>query len=67
VPALRRRPGLPAPAFRLPGGPTIPLLACGVTLAVVGSAGVRNLIAAGIALGAGLLVFALRRRAPPLP
>jgi amino acid transporter len=62
VPVLRRRGDLPPASFVLPLGPTVPLLACAVTLALASSASARNLIAAGVALLAGLVLFALRRR-----
>jgi amino acid transporter len=62
VPVLRRRDDLPPARFRIPGGPTIPLLACLVTLGLFASASARNLIAAAIALLAGLVLYRLRRR-----
>jgi amino acid transporter len=70
VPLLRRRADLPRAGFQLPGGPVIPVLAFLVTLGLTASTSARNLIAAGIALAAGLALFALRRRGPgpaPLP
>jgi len=54
-------PDLPAPNLVLPWGPTIPILACLVTLGLAASAGARNLIAAGVALAVGLVLFAMRR------
>jgi amino acid transporter len=62
IPLLRRRSDLPHAGFRLPGGPTIPVLACAVTIGLASSATARNLIAAAIALAAGLVLFALRRQ-----
>jgi amino acid transporter len=64
VPMLRRRGDLPPAGFLLPGGATIPLLACLVTIGLAASAGPRNLIAAGIALAVGLALFAARRTVP---
>jgi basic amino acid/polyamine antiporter, APA family len=61
VPMLRRRADLPAAGFRLPGGPTIPILASLVTLGLAASAGARNLIAAAIALAVGAALYAVRR------
>jgi amino acid transporter len=61
VPVLRRRSDLPAANLVLPWGPTIPILACLVTLGLAASAGARNLIAAGVALAVGLVLFAMRR------
>ncbi|MEM9558509.1 MAG: APC family permease [Acidobacteriota bacterium] len=60
VPVLRRRQGR-AP-LTLPGGPTIPLAAIAVALALATSAERSNLVAAGVALLVGAGVFALRRR-----
>lgn len=61
VPVLRKkmpeRPG----AFRLPGGPTIPILAALMALAFASSATADNLMAAGAAMVAGSMVYLLRR------
>jgi amino acid transporter len=62
VPVLRRKLGAPAGGFRLPGGPVIPAAAILVSLYLVSSATARNLIAAGIALAVGALLYLLRRR-----
>jgi amino acid transporter len=62
VPVLRRKLGPPA-AFRVPGGPVIPIAACLVCLALAASATKRNLIAGAnaIALGGVLYAFRLKR------
>lgn len=62
VPVLRRR--APESGWRLPGGPTIPLLAAGVTLALAASATRGHLLAAGLALAVGAVVYRWRRPAP---
>ncbi|HUP21513.1 MAG TPA: amino acid permease [Thermoanaerobaculia bacterium] len=62
VPVLRKRGDLPPASFVLPGGPTIPILACLVSAALAASAGPRNLVAGAIALVVGLGIYALRRR-----
>lgn len=57
VPVLRRKlPDAPG-AFRLPGGPAIPLAAIALSLLLAASATAESLIAAGIALAAGLLLY----------
>jgi amino acid transporter len=56
------RSGGGARPWRLPGGPAIPAAAALVTLGLAASATVENLLAAGAALLAGLLLYALRRR-----
>lgn len=67
LPVLRRklarldRPGETEDAFRLPGGPAIPIAACLVALALGASAGPRNLLTAGAALLVGLGIYLLRR------
>ncbi len=58
VPVLRRR--LPPGRFRLPGGPLIPIAALLLCVAVLTTATARNLIAAGIALAVGAVIYALR-------
>ena len=63
VPVLRRK--LPPGAVRLPGGPAIPIVAALLCVAFAASANWKNLIAGGIALAVGGVIFALRRR--PIP
>ncbi len=60
VPVLRRRmaPG----AFRLPGGPAIPIAALVMCIAVLSSATAKNLVAAAIALAVGAVIYLLGRR-----
>ncbi len=60
VPVLRRK--LPPGAVRLPGGPAIPIAAALLCVAFAASANARNLIAGAVALAAGGLIYALRRR-----
>jgi basic amino acid/polyamine antiporter, APA family len=62
VPILRRRLGHRPDAFRLPGGPTIPIAALLVCLVFLASTQSRNLIAGAIALAVGAVTFKLRRR-----
>jgi amino acid transporter len=62
VPVLRRKLGAAKGAFRVPGGPVIPVLALLLCLAFLASARVENLLAGLIALGVGVGVYALRRR-----
>ncbi len=62
VPVLRRKLGTPEGAFRLPGGPAIPVAAALVAVGLGASAGKKNLIAAAVALVVGLGIYALRRR-----
>jgi len=59
---LRHRHGDREGALRLPGGPLIPVAAIVLSLALLASAQIANLIAAGIALVIGAVVYALRRR-----
>jgi amino acid transporter len=65
VPVLRRKFAGVQTAVRLPGGPTIPILAGLVCIVFAASAKIENLIAGAIALLVGLLIYALRR--PPQP
>lgn len=60
IPVLRRK--LPPGRFLLPGGPLIPIAALVMCVAVLSSATARNLVAAGIALAAGAVIYALGRR-----
>ncbi|GAA4857282.1 APC family permease [Luteimonas vadosa] len=52
-----------ATAFRLPGGPLIPLLALAMSLGLLASATWQNLVAAAIALLVGAVLYRFRR--PP--
>ncbi len=61
VPVLRRRLAPHPGAFRLPGGPVIPAAAFLLTLALAASAGWENLIAGGLALVAGGVIYRFRR------
>jgi APA family basic amino acid/polyamine antiporter len=63
LPVLRRRFAASPDAFRLPGGPVIPVAACVLALGLAASAKPANLLAGLAALVAGLVLFALRRRA----
>jgi amino acid transporter len=62
VPVLRRKFRNAPGAIRLPGGPTIPIIAVAVSLAFLASATWRNLIAGACALAVGAALYALRRR-----
>ena len=57
VPVLRRRFGRRPEAFRLPGGPAIPLAALLVALALVASTTWKNLAAGGVALLVGAVLY----------
>ena len=59
---LRHKHGDREGALRLPGGPLIPIAAIVLSLALLASAQVANLIAAAIALVIGAVVYAFRRR-----
>jgi amino acid transporter len=62
VPVLRRKfPDAPG-VVRLPGGATIPVLAGLLCLALAASATARNLITGAVAILAGLVIYALRRK-----
>lgn len=61
LPLLRRRMELRPGAFRLPGGATIPVLAILLSLAFLLSASWRNLVAGGIALAIGAIIYRFRR------
>jgi amino acid transporter len=60
VPVLRRKLG--ETPVRLPGGPLIPIAAALVCIILAASAKLENLVAGGIAILIGLVVFFLRRR-----
>jgi len=59
---LRHRHGDREGALRLPGGALIPMAAIALSLALLASAQVANLVAAAIALAIGAVVYALRRK-----
>jgi amino acid transporter len=61
VPVLRRKLEAPPGAFRLPGGPLIPLVACTLAVVFAASATRENLISAAVAIAVGFVVYALRR------
>jgi APA family basic amino acid/polyamine antiporter len=65
VPVLRRRYGGAGSGWRLPGGALIPVLASLVCLALAASTTARNLIAGGLAIAVGWVVYQFRR--PPEP
>ena len=63
VPFLRKKYGATrGSGFRLPGGPTIPILALLVSLAFLSSAEMKNLVAGAIALAVGAVIYAMRRK-----
>ena len=62
IPVLRRKLSSRPGAFRLPGGSTIPFAAILLSLGLLASAQVANLLALGIALTAGGVVFVWRRK-----
>jgi amino acid transporter len=65
VPVLRRRDaGARAPDhFRVPFGPVVPALACGVVLWLLSSATRREFLAVGAMLGAAVVLYGARRKA----
>lgn len=67
VPILRRRLGQRSEALRLPGGALIPAAALCVSLVFLASAKLPNLIAAGVALALGGLIYRSRRRERDTP
>jgi amino acid transporter len=62
VPVLRRKLAATATTVRLPGGSLIPVAAALLTIGLAASATASNLIAAGAALGVGVVLYLLRRR-----
>jgi basic amino acid/polyamine antiporter, APA family len=60
---LRRRHGDPPGTLRLPGGPLIPLAALALSLALLLSARPAHLVAAGIAVLVGSIIYRFPRRA----
>jgi amino acid transporter len=61
VPFLRWKLGSPAGAFRLPGGPAIPIVAVALCIVFAASATRNNLVAGLIALALGGVIYGLRR------
>jgi amino acid transporter len=59
VPILRRR--MPAPAVRLPGGPTIPIAALAVCVWLLTTTTAQNLMAAAGALAVGAIIYSFRK------
>jgi basic amino acid/polyamine antiporter, APA family len=66
VPVLRRKMPATARTIRLPGGPTIPILALAICLLFLSAAQKKNWIAGGIALAVGAVIYVLRRGSPPV-
>ncbi|MGX5729362.1 APC family permease [Pseudoxanthomonas beigongshangi] len=64
---LQRRYANHPGALKLPGGPLIPLAALLLSLGLLASANVGNLIAAAVALGIGALLYLLRRKPAVTP
>ena len=62
VPVLRRRMTAPPRAFRLPGGPAIPLATVVMCVALLSAATTQNLIAGAIALAVGAAVYSISRK-----
>jgi basic amino acid/polyamine antiporter, APA family len=64
VPVLRRKLGSRPGAFRLPGGPLVPIAAALLCVVFAASATGRDLVAGAVALAVGLAVWKLRRPGP---
>lgn len=62
VPVLRRKLPQRGSTFRLPGGVTIPLAAIALTLFLAASTTRQNLVSTVVAIAAGMLIYATRRR-----
>lgn len=63
---LRKRHGDRPGALRLPGGPAIPVAALLLSLGLLASASIANLIAAAVALTVGAVIYLLQRGRGPL-
>jgi APA family basic amino acid/polyamine antiporter len=57
VPVLRRKMPQTERAIRLPGGPTIPIIAFAICLLFLSAAEKKNWIGGGIALAVGALIY----------
>lgn len=62
VPVLRRKLQQPANAFRIPGGPVIPIAAASLCVVFALSAERKNLIAGAIALAVGFVLYRFQRK-----
>ncbi len=62
VPVLRRRMPRRDDAFRLPGGPLVPVAALTLSLVFLASTSVANLWAGAAALGVGVVIYRFRNR-----
>ena len=60
VPVLRRRMPRRPDAFRLPGGPLVPVAALALSLVFLASTSVANLWAGAAALGVGVVIYRFR-------
>src|SRR5579864_2110523 len=67
VPVLRRKLGSRPGAFRLPGGPLVPIAAALLCVVFAASTTRRDLVAGAVALAVGLAVWKLRRPVPGSP
>jgi amino acid transporter len=67
VPVLRRKLGSRPGAFRLPGGPLVPIAAALLCVVFAASATRRDLVAGAVALAVGLVIWKLRRPASEGP
>lgn len=61
VPILRRRQLATPPAFLLPGGPVIPLLAVALSVWLLSDLSASQALAGGVGIAAGLVVYAGQR------
>jgi APA family basic amino acid/polyamine antiporter len=64
VPVLRKRFGRRPGAFRMPGGPVIPVAAFLLTISLLASAGWKDLLAGAIGLAVGALIYRFRHEPP---
>jgi amino acid transporter len=64
VPVLRRKLGSRPGAFRLPGGPLVPIAAALLCVVFAASATSRDLVAGAVALAVGLVIWKLRHGGP---
>ncbi|CAM3245713.1 APC family permease [Corallococcus soli] len=62
VPVLRRKLQAPANAFRIPGGPVIPLAAAALCVVFALSAERANLVAGAVALAVGFVLYRFQRK-----